>query len=197
MSLHGDHRDYSVDEERQLTLNLRAISREIHRGDWSSAPLNVACLCNLHRRLFGGVRGHAGKHRDRGWGSERLTFGPNRSSHRDDVEQELDRAFDSARRSIASLRANPDDPSYEGSAIHIAVWLHAEIIRIHPFEDGNGRSSRLVMAMVLVALDLRPIPVEAVKQEYREVLNHYYETREFDPVVDLFLRLADSTIEDL
>jgi Fic family protein len=43
--------------------------------------------------------------------------------------------------------------------------VHADIIKVHPFEDGNGRTSRLVASWILVELGLRPIPVEAVKQE--------------------------------
>ena len=70
-----------------------------------------------------------------------------------------------------------------------AAWAHAEIIRIHPFEDGNGRSSRLVMTHVLVSLGLRPIPVDACKQEYNDALNAYFRTGELQTLVDLLLRL--------
>lgn len=192
MNHHGDHRDYTDEEKRLLTRNLADLALEIHRGDWLSEPVSVAGLCALHRRVFGGVRDHAGRHRTEGWGAERLTFGPNRSAHRDQVAAELERAFDQARRSMASIRHNPDSPEYEAASVHVAVWLHAEIVRIHPFEDGNGRSSRLVMAQVLVGLGLQPIPIEAVKQEYTAALNHYFRTREIQLLVDLFLRLADS-----
>ncbi len=31
------------------------------------------------------------------------------------------------------------------NAIKLAAWTHAEFVRIHPFTDGNGRTSRLIM----------------------------------------------------
>jgi hypothetical protein len=37
---------------------------------------------------------------------------------------------------------------------------------------------------------LRPVAIEAVKQEYTEALNHYFVTSDLDPLVDLYLRLS-------
>lgn len=78
--------------------------------------------------------------------------------------------------------------------MHVAVWAHAEVVRIHPFLDGNGRSSRLLMNAILVRLGLRPIAVEAVKHEYNEALNHYFRERELERLVDLMLRLVDEQL---
>ena len=33
----------------------------------------------------------------------------------------------------------------ELNPIELAAWTHAEFVRIHPFIDGNGRTSRLLM----------------------------------------------------
>ena len=62
-------------------------------------------------------------------------------------------------------------------------------MRVHPFEDGNGRASRLCLAHVLVQCGLHVIPIEAVRQEYTEALNHYYDTHDIGPLVDLYIRL--------
>ncbi len=35
--------------------------------------------------------------------------------------------------------------------IELAAWTHAEFVRIHPFPDGNGRTSRLIMNYQLLA----------------------------------------------
>jgi Fic family protein len=77
---------------------------------------------------------------------------------------------------------------YDLEAVRVAVWAHAEIIRVHPFEDGNGRS-RLCANHLLVQLGLRPVAIEAVKQEYTEALNHYYVAGELEPLLDLYLQL--------
>ena len=33
--------------------------------------------------------------------------------------------------------------------IELAAWTHAEFVRIHPFEDGNGRTARLMSGYYL------------------------------------------------
>ncbi|MGL4347392.1 MAG: Fic family protein [Chitinophagaceae bacterium] len=35
--------------------------------------------------------------------------------------------------------------------ILIASYLHGELVKIHPFIDGNGRTSRLLMNLYLLA----------------------------------------------
>jgi Fic family protein len=78
----------------------------------------------------------------------------------------------------------------KSAALAVAVVAHADVVRIHPFEDGNGRSARALMNWVLVYLGLRPIPIEVPKQEYHDCLNHYYAHRDRQPLVDLILRIA-------
>lgn len=191
LNSHGDHRDYTDAEKQRLTSNLVQVTGEIHDGQWRALPVSAATLANLHERLFRGVRDHAGRLRGKGWGAERLSFGPNRSHHRDDVAPALEKAFQEVQRSIRSLLDNPEDPQYEHHTVHVAVWIHARVIQIHPFEDGNGRSSRLLMAKVLVDLGMQPIPIEATKQEYTTLLNSFFRDERIQALVDLFLRLAD------
>lgn len=97
--------------------------------------------------------------------------------------------FERIRYKLRELRDNIEAPNYDEEAMKFALWAHAELIRIHPFEDGNGRSCRLLMDHLLVVLMLKPIPVEACKQEYIETLNTYMLTRDIQPLLDLFLRL--------
>jgi fido (protein-threonine AMPylation protein) len=178
---------YSPEEEQHLTANLLALVWLIDEGAFGERELGTALLADLHRGLFDGVRDHAGRHRGRGFGSERLVFGPHRSAHRDEVESSLARVFATARTSDASLRDNPEDAAYERGALHTAAWIHAEVIRVHPFEDGNGRTARLLMGVVLVRAGLRQIPVNTCKQDYLDCLNHYFQTGEIGYLLDLLL----------
>ena len=44
----------------------------------------------------------------------------------------------------------------EAQAVHpvlVAAYLHDELVRIHPFIDGNGRTSRLLMNLYLKGSD--------------------------------------------
>jgi fido (protein-threonine AMPylation protein) len=182
-------REYLPEEERKLTANLLALARRVHEGTFSSARVGRELLCDLHGAIFQGVRNHAGRPRARGYGSEYLVFGPHRSAQRDEVGARLDAQLALAERSVRSLLENQDHPEFVSSSIHAALWTHAEVIRIHPFEDGNGRSSRMLLNAILVRLGLRPISFDVPKDEYISCLNHYFLADEIQPLIDLALRL--------
>ncbi len=187
-------REYSPEEEQALTLNLRALLGDIYKGCYVSRVLDSSLLFAFHERLFDGVRGHAGKCRRKGFGQERLTFGPHRSTKRDDVPVELDKLFHRTRRVLAEVmdhrQVHGVDEEYVEVAIRLAAQTHAEVIRIHPFEDGNGRTSRALLDHVLLVLGLKPIPTEVPKQEYIECLNSYFlGSRQIDLLVDLYIGL--------
>jgi len=151
--------------------------------------LTAKLLCFFHEQFFQGVRAHAGKHRSAEYGAEFLWFGPNKSLARAQVPDELARVFAKVQASVASFDANPTDPSYDESALRLAAWTHAEHIRIHPFEDGNGRTCRLFMNGVLIRVGLQPIQLEVPKQEYLNCLNWYYSRGDIGPLEALCLRI--------
>lgn len=52
-----------------------------------------------------------------------------------------------------------------------AAWLHREIAEAHPFEDGNGRTARLLQDLVLCAAEYLPVGIPAFRrQEYYDAL---------------------------
>ncbi len=178
-------RTYSPEEKQRLTTNLTALVKQIHAG--VERRVDLTLVRDLHAALFDGVRDHAGRHRDVGFGSETLTFGPNVSVHRERVQRELRAMFEQFDRRAAAVSDQSTD--YESHVIALAVWLHAEIVRIHPFEDGNGRTSRLIANHVLVRHGLLPVAIEAVKQEYTDALNLYFSQKDLQPLTDLYVGL--------
>jgi fido (protein-threonine AMPylation protein) len=193
--LGDDHRNYSDAEKRALTERLVGIVTDIHEGALSHRELNLELLCELHRRLFEDIRFHAGQCRGPGGSSEYLEFGPNRSSHRSAVRPELEDILRRAQDSVHSCEENQEDPGYERAAFHIAVWAHSRVVQVHPFEDGNGRTSRLLLNLILVRLGLAPVVLEVPKQEYILALNHFFRTSELEPVVDLLLPCCADWLE--
>lgn len=183
------HNEYSDEEQQRLALNLLALSEQIHRGGTRDRPANLELLCWMHAQLFAGVRDHAGQIRRAGFGSSFLTFGPHRSLENSEVPDHLLDAFRDLQKSLDAFLANPQAENYESSAIRLALWAHARVIGIHPFEDGNGRTSRVLLNWVLMKLGLRPISFDVVKQEYIACLNHYYNNRDMGPLLDLCIRL--------
>lgn len=182
-------RSYTDAESRQLADNLAVAAADVYEGHYRARHPDVALLCDLHSRVWGEVKHYAGRVREPGRGSEYLSFGPHRSVHRDRVRAELDTIMSELQRGIQACRESPDAPNYEEAAVRFAVKAHAELIRVHPFEDGNGRSTRLFLCSVLISLDLQPVEFEVCKVEYVNCLNHYMITKNLDYLVGLVLRM--------
>jgi len=184
---------YTDEETRQLTDNLRQIVETIHRGDLRERPLRPDLLSDLHRALFGGVRSHAGRPRAPGFGSDVLRFGVRYSFSRGQVAKALEDCFRRLRVDLGELEANPAHEDYEPQALRLALGAHVEVIRIHPFEDGNGRTARLLLDLLLVRVGLRPIPIELVRAEYITALEAAFEGDD-GLLVDCYLRLASDAL---
>lgn len=162
---------YSEEETRQISAEVFTLTEEIARGAFRGRRLDVGLMLELHQRMLGQVRPDgAGRLRSRTWGAEHLEFGPNRSTHRDQVASELEALFERARRVWAGL----NETRGLEAGVELAVWLHAELIRIHPFFDGNGRTSRFMMNIALEAMGIGCVALEVVKNEYNQALNRYF-----------------------
>lgn len=60
------------------------------------------------------------------------------------------------------------------NAIELAAWTHAEFVRIHPFADGNGRTSRLIMNYQLMAHGFLPVSIaKEARLDYFNALEAY------------------------
>lgn len=184
---------YTDEENERLSENLTRVAEAVHRGTLRPRRLQVDLLLDLHRALFDGVRSHAGRPRGPGFGSEVLRFGPQYSVHRTKVVAELDRLFHWLRLSVDSLEANRDDEEYALASFRVAARAHVGVVRIHPFEDGNGRSSRLLLDAVLVRLGFRPVSFDVVRAEYIGALEAAFGGDD-EPLVDLCIRLASDAL---
>lgn len=62
----------------------------------------------------------------------------------------------------------------ELNPIELAAWTHAEFVRIHPFIDGNGRTSRLIMNYQLMINGFLPVSIAKENRlEYYNALEEY------------------------
>ena len=59
-------------------------------------------------------------------------------------------------------------------AIEKAAWIHAEFVKIHPFQDGNGRTAWLIMNYFLLTHGMSPTSIKRKnRQEYFVSLEEY------------------------
>jgi Fic family protein len=70
---------------------------------------------------------------------------------------------------IAWYRAKETDPSI--NPIILAAEFHYRFIRIHPFDDGNGRTTRILMNFILLKFGYPPVIIRTEnKEEYFSML---------------------------
>lgn len=82
------------------------------------------------------------------------------------------------------------------SSIEKAAWTHAEFVRIHPFIDGNGRTSRLIMNYQLMKEGMVPISIPKEKRlEYYEVLEEYALNKNITPFADMIAKLEERELD--
>ena len=80
--------------------------------------------------------------------------------------------------------------------IEKAAWTHAEFVKIHPFIDGNGRTSRLIMNYQLMLEDYLPITIKKeTRIEYFKVLEAYALNGELKLFIDFITELEEKRID--
>ncbi len=73
--------------------------------------------------------------------------------------------------------------------ISILAEFHARYENIHPFQDGNGRTGRLILFRECLKHGIVPVVVEDVNRyEYLEALEEYREKNMLDKLISLFIK---------
>ncbi|MEG1506985.1 MAG: Fic family protein [Bacilli bacterium] len=71
-----------------------------------------------------------------------------------------------------------------------ATLLHGELVKIHPFIDGNGRTSRLLMNLILMNKGYMPVIVKKENRlEYYEALDKAHTTDDYTDFIKLVTKL--------
>lgn len=82
------------------------------------------------------------------------------------------------------------------NVIELAAWTHAEFVRIHPFVDGNGRTSRLIMNYQLLAHGFLPISIaKEARLDYFHTLEAYAVHRDLKPFADMIATLEEQQLD--
>lgn len=75
----------------------------------------------------------------------------------------------------------------EKTDITILAKFHAKYESIHPFQDGNGRTGRLILFRECLKNGILPVVIEdANRNEYLEALKEYRECKLLDKLIALF-----------
>ena len=84
----------------------------------------------------------------------------------------------------------------ELNPIAYAAWTHAEFVKIHPFTDGNGRTSRLIMNYQLMAAGYPPISIaKEDRLAYFNTLEAYAVEGNLNPFAEMIAGLVEQQLD--
>ncbi|GAE29530.1 Fic family protein [Alkalihalobacillus hemicellulosilyticus] len=76
------------------------------------------------------------------------------------------------------------------------AMLHAIFVRIHPFIDGNGRTSRLLLNLELMKEGFPPIVIKVENRlAYYEALDKAHTEKQYNEFIKLITKEVDSSLE--
>lgn len=78
------------------------------------------------------------------------------------------------------------------------IYLHAQLNKIHPFLDGNGRVSRLVLNYYLIKAGFIPVSIPLdYREEYFKVLETFKVEKNIEPLKLFIIKLLNERYEKL
>ena len=81
-------------------------------------------------------------------------------------------------------RRSEIDPSDIAAVYELSFWAHFELVTIHPWADGNGRTCRLLMN--LLQMEYGVLPTKVLKEDKAEYIQALIDTREEEDM-EIFL----------
>jgi fido (protein-threonine AMPylation protein) len=188
-----------VDWDDALERNERAIGLTsegaFQAEGWlkSHAPATVLSLrvvTGLHRTMFenlfpdfaGRLRGPAPQ-----YVPSDVEFGNFHGTRHMEVPAACDLLFRHSARLIAQLDGLRDTlppDVFDREVLKAASYVHCELVRIHPFVNGNGRIARICINYFAWRYGFRPLIITRPKGEYLEANRTWLQLRVIDHMVD-------------
>ena len=89
------------------------------------------------------------------------------------------------------------DPIDVAAIYELSFWAHYELVTIHPWADGNGRTCRLLMNLLQMEFDV--LPTKVSKEDKAEYIQALVDTREKEDInifIDCMTRLHCAHLEE-
>jgi cell filamentation protein len=175
------------DMEDAESEQLERIQREAAGRYDRTHRFRASDICELHRLWLRPIYSWAGEYRTVDLGKGGFVFAHAARIPSLMTEFESDTLY-------RRTPCNPSDPAEIAAAF---AEVHAELILIHPFRDGNGRLARMLAVLMalqagLPELDFGPL-VRQGKRRYVAAI-HAAMGRDYEPLAVLFRRVIDRTV---
>jgi cell filamentation protein len=141
-------------------------------------------ICNLHKLFLGNIFNWAGHYRQVDISSDEIHW-----CHALHIASEMKKY----EKRLARLTPFLKKLSREEILLRLAE-LHGELIVIHPFRDGNGRTARLLCDLLLMQAKYSPIKLGIfndlkIRKEYFLAIKKILHKMDYQPFVQLLDRL--------
>ncbi len=169
--------------ESQALLLAQAQATEQYGDDQEFTAKDV---CDLHRLWLGPIYPWAGEYRTVNIGKSGFQF-----AHAPLIQGLMAELERGALSEFTPCRPAADEQVAEALAI-----VHAELILIHPFRDGNGRVARLLALLMGLQAGLPPLdfsPLDGVKQVKYIGSIHAAMARNYAPLRAIFCAVISQT----
>lgn len=94
----------------------------------------------------------------------------------------------------------PNEESFIIKVVEILAWFQHRFVFIHPFQDYNGRTARMLTTLILLQLDLPPIEIKAETGQDRK---QYFEAMQkaddgnFNPLETLINNALSESLQKI
>ena len=143
-------------------------------------------ICDLHRLWLAPIYSWAGEYRSVNIGKAGFQF-----AHAPLIQGLMAELERSVLSECTPCRSSND----AGVARSLAI-VHAELILIHPFRDGNGRVARLLALLMGLQAGLPPLdfsPIDGVNKDAYILVIHAAMGRNYEPLVQMFEQVISQT----
>ena len=143
-------------------------------------------ICNMHRLWLGPIYTWAGEYRSVNIGKAGFQF-----AHAPLIQGlmgELEHGV--------LTECTPCVPASDAGVARSLANVHAELILIHPFRDGNGRVARLLALLMGLQAGLPPLdfsPIDGVNKDAYILGIHAAMGRNYEPLVRMFEQVISQT----
>jgi cell filamentation protein len=138
-------------------------------------------ICYIHKLFFGDIYKWAGKYRNIDISSEKMRY-----CHAVYIPQNM-KTFSNELYQLTPFK--PELPRQE--ILQRLAKIHGDLIIIHPFRDGNGRTTRLLCDLLLMqaeykALDTTIFYDKSFIKKYHQAIQNLWHTKNTSLLVQIF-----------
>ena len=144
-------------------------------------------LCRMHRLWLGNIYSWAGQYRQVNMSKNGFTFAAANQIHR--LMEELERG--PLRDFTPCLFQGVNEQA------HALGVVHAELVLIHPFREGNGRCSRLLATLMALQAGLPLLDFDGIRGKSRQ--RYFFAiqaaiARDYEPIGAVFRSVIERTL---